>query len=53
MTSTVAAYAALRAGIVVEKIQVELPALGPNDVEIQVSHCGICHSDLHLNKGAS
>lgn len=23
-------------------------ALGPQDVEIAVSHCGICHSDLHL-----
>lgn len=22
--------------------------LGPNDVEIGISHCGICHSDLHL-----
>jgi alcohol/geraniol dehydrogenase (NADP+) len=23
-------------------------ALGPHDVEIAISHCGICHSDLHL-----
>ncbi len=22
--------------------------LGPHDVEIAISHCGICHSDLHL-----
>lgn len=22
--------------------------LGPYDVEVQISHCGICHSDLHL-----
>jgi uncharacterized zinc-type alcohol dehydrogenase-like protein len=22
--------------------------LGPYDVEIEISHCGICHSDLHL-----
>ncbi len=22
--------------------------LGPLDVEIQISHCGVCHSDLHL-----
>src|SRR5580700_8548470 len=22
--------------------------LGPRDVEIAISHCGICHSDLHL-----
>ena len=25
--------------------------LGPNDVEIRVSHCGICHSDVHLVDG--
>lgn len=23
-------------------------ALGPQDVEIAITHCGICHSDLHL-----
>jgi uncharacterized zinc-type alcohol dehydrogenase-like protein len=23
-------------------------ALGPNDVEIAITHCGLCHSDLHL-----
>lgn len=22
--------------------------LGPEDVELEVSHCGLCHSDLHL-----
>lgn len=22
--------------------------LGPRDLEIEISHCGICHSDLHL-----
>lgn len=26
----------------------EPPELGADDVEIAVSHCGICHSDLHL-----
>lgn len=25
--------------------------LGPHDVEIQISHCGICHSDVHLVDG--
>ena len=25
--------------------------LGPNDVEIRISHCGICHSDVHLVDG--
>ena len=23
-------------------------ALGPQEVEIEITHCGICHSDLHL-----
>ena len=22
--------------------------LGPNEIEIRISHCGVCHSDLHL-----
>ena len=22
--------------------------IGPNDVEIKISHCGVCHSDVHL-----
>lgn len=25
-----------------------LKAVGPTDVRIKISHCGICHSDLHL-----
>ncbi len=27
---------------------VPIPSLGPNDVLIEVSHCGICGSDLHF-----
>jgi D-arabinose 1-dehydrogenase-like Zn-dependent alcohol dehydrogenase len=22
-------------------------SLGPHEVEIEITHCGICHSDLH------
>ena len=25
--------------------------LGPNDCEIDVLCCGVCHSDIHLNDG--
>jgi uncharacterized zinc-type alcohol dehydrogenase-like protein len=25
--------------------------LGPHDVEIRITHCGICHSDIHLVDG--
>jgi uncharacterized zinc-type alcohol dehydrogenase-like protein len=28
--------------------QYEPKPLGPFDVEIKISHCGICHSDIHL-----
>jgi uncharacterized zinc-type alcohol dehydrogenase-like protein len=28
--------------------QVELGPLGPEDVEVQVEHCGLCHSDLSV-----
>jgi len=29
-------------------IHLRAPALGPHDVEIAVTHCGICHSDVHM-----
>jgi uncharacterized zinc-type alcohol dehydrogenase-like protein len=40
-----AAYAA-GAQLVTYKYQVE--ELGPNEVEVKISHCGVCHSDVHL-----
>jgi alcohol/geraniol dehydrogenase (NADP+) len=46
--TTVHAFAAL---VAKESLvpQAYSPApLGPRDVEIAISHCGICHSDLHL-----
>lgn len=30
------------------KQEIELPELGAQEVLIKVSHCGICHSDLHM-----
>jgi uncharacterized zinc-type alcohol dehydrogenase-like protein len=42
------AYAAPRAGASLEPYQFAANPLGPLDVEIAVSHCGVCHSDLHL-----
>lgn len=44
----VAAYAAQEAGAPLAPFDYEPAALGPHDVEIDISHCGICHSDLHL-----
>lgn len=41
-------YAAPAAGRPLEPFGFEPPPLGPHDVEIAVTHCGICHSDIHL-----
>lgn len=30
--------------------QIELGALGPDEVEVEVEHCGLCHSDLSVLK---
>ncbi len=46
--TTVHAYAAREAGGPLEQFEYELPGLGPNEVDIAVSHCGICHSDLSM-----
>jgi uncharacterized zinc-type alcohol dehydrogenase-like protein len=42
------AFAALAAKQPLVPHQYEPPPLRPHDVEIEISHCGICHSDLHL-----
>lgn len=44
----IAAYAAQRAGAPLAPFDYAPAALGQHEVEIQISHCGICHSDLHL-----
>jgi 2-desacetyl-2-hydroxyethyl bacteriochlorophyllide A dehydrogenase len=33
---------------VVEVRDVDVPRLGPDDVLVEVSHCGVCGTDLHL-----
>ena len=43
-----AAFAALAAKQPLSPYEYEPAPLRPRDVEIQISHCGICHSDLHL-----
>jgi uncharacterized zinc-type alcohol dehydrogenase-like protein len=42
------AFAALAAKQPLVSYQYEPPPLRPQDVEIEISHCGVCHSDLHL-----
>lgn len=41
-------YAARLAKKSLEKFEHESKDLGPHDVRLQVTHCGICHSDIHL-----
>lgn len=31
-----------------ERQKIEVPELGPEEVEVQVEHCGLCHSDLSV-----
>jgi uncharacterized zinc-type alcohol dehydrogenase-like protein len=42
------AYAALKAGAPLEPFSFNPGPLGPEEVEIKVSHCGVCHSDLSM-----
>ncbi|MCC5832419.1 MAG: NAD(P)-dependent alcohol dehydrogenase [Chlamydiales bacterium] len=47
-TQMIEGFAAQKAGASLEPFQYECPQLGPWDIEVEISHCGICHSDLHL-----
>ena len=46
--TTIGAYAALAAKESLSPYAYEPAPLGPRDIEIAISHCGVCHSDLHL-----
>ena len=41
-------YAAMKKGGKLESHSIETGRLADADVEVTVSHCGICHSDVHL-----
>lgn len=47
-TTTVAAYAAQESSSPLEQFSYELSDLAPDEVEIDVMYCGICHSDLSM-----
>jgi uncharacterized zinc-type alcohol dehydrogenase-like protein len=42
------AYAALEPKAALQPFSYALPALGAHDVELEVTHCGLCYSDIHL-----
>ncbi|TMW69520.1 hypothetical protein Poli38472_001676 [Pythium oligandrum] len=46
-TRTVKALAAFKPGLTVEAWEYQAPALGPQDIEIAISHCGVCAADTH------
>ena len=48
MSNTIKAYAAMKAGGDLESFEYDAGDLGHNDVEIDVTNCGICHSDLSM-----
>lgn len=48
MTEKIQAYAAMKARENFEPFEYEPGDLGGEQVEIKVSHCGICHSDLSM-----
>ncbi|MCH9626542.1 MAG: Aldehyde reductase Ahr [Chlamydiales bacterium] len=41
-------YAATAAGGELVPFSYPTPEVGPWDIEVEITHCGICHSDLHL-----
>jgi uncharacterized zinc-type alcohol dehydrogenase-like protein len=47
---TIQAYAAHKASGKLESFEYELGSLKPDEVEIDVEYCGICHSDLSMLK---
>lgn len=48
ITVAISAYAALEAGQPLLPYQYTPKTLGALDVEIKITHCGMCHTDLHL-----
>ncbi len=42
------AYAAIGPGEPLQPFSYEAPHLGPFEILLKVSHCGLCHSDIHL-----
>lgn len=42
------AYAVRKSKTALKPFSYKEPKIGPYDVEIQITHCGLCHSDVHL-----
>lgn len=46
--SEIACYAAKAAKSTLEPFSYQPAKLGAHDITVEISHCGICHSDIHL-----
>lgn len=46
--SSIRGYAAHHKGAALEPFRYEGAPLGPYDIEVDITHCGVCYSDLHL-----
>lgn len=47
LPSKVIGYAAKAVGKTLEPFTYEQPKLGEHDVRVSVTHCGVCHTDIH------
>lgn len=45
---SVSAYGVFAADKAFEPMQIERRALGPQDVQIEIIYCGLCHTDVHF-----
>lgn len=45
--SKVKAYGAQNAASALSALEIERRPLNPDDVQIEILYCGVCHSDLH------
>ncbi|MEZ5062636.1 MAG: NAD(P)-dependent alcohol dehydrogenase [Solirubrobacterales bacterium] len=51
MPTTTAVLQSPETGAPFERATIERRDPGPHDVEIEIKHCGICHSDIHQVEG--
>jgi len=45
---TISGYAALKAGKILEPFSYPMRNLNPFEILVEISHCGLCHTDLHM-----
>lgn len=47
MTKTVKAFGVKKEKELLKPLNIERRSLGDDDVELEITHCGVCHSDIH------